>query len=88
MLMEFDQSLVRQRNEELMNETRKWHLQRRLRANREQSIGTRPQVDSGPTAIGVIESQQERAEHMKLQLRKVRPVKSMKVLALSLLGRL
>jgi hypothetical protein len=88
MFMEFDQSLVRQRNEELMHEARKWHLQRRLRANREQSIGTHPQVDSGPTAIGVIESQQERAEHMKLQLRDVKPVKSMKVLALSLLGRL
>ena len=88
MFMELDRSLVRQRNEELMHEARKWHLQRRLRANREQSIGTRPQVDSDPTAIGVIKSQQERAEHMKLQLRDVKPVKSMKVLALSLLGRL
>ncbi len=86
MFMEFDQSLMRQRNEELMHEARKWHLQRRLRANREQSLDTRPQVDSSPTAIGVIETQQERAAHMKLQPSKDKPAWSMKALALSLLG--
>ena len=83
MFMEFDRSLVRQHNEELIHGARKWHLQRRLRANREQSIGTPTQVDSRSAAIEV---KQQRAPHIKLQLRKVRPVWSMKSLALSLLG--
>ena len=68
MFMEFDQSLVRQRNEELMHEARKWHLQRSVRANREQPLGTRPHVDSRTTATGVIEIMQERGAPMKLQL--------------------
>jgi hypothetical protein len=87
MFMEFDQSLLRQRNEELMHEARKWHLQRRLRADREQRLGTRPQVDSRTTATGVIETKQERAAHMKLQLRKERTAWGMKALAVGLLGR-
>ena len=85
MFMEFDQSLVRQRNEELMHEARKWHRQRKLRTNREQSLGTRPQVDSTPTATGVIDVKQERAAHTRLQLRKERPAWSIKALDLSLL---
>ena len=59
MFIEIDQSLVRQRNEELMHEARKWHLQRRLQANREQPLGTRPPVDSRSTATGVIDMEQE-----------------------------
>ena len=86
MFREFDQSLMRQRNEGLMHEAREWHLQRSLRANREQSLGTRSQVDSGTTATGVIDVKQKRAAHMKLQLRKERPAWGMKALALSLLG--
>ena len=80
MFVEFDQSLVRRHNEELMHEARKWHLQRSLRANREQSLGTRPQVDSSPRATGVIDMTQLGAAHMKLQPRDVRPVGSMKAL--------
>src|SRR3712207_4558433 len=87
MFMELDQSLVRQRNEELMHEARKWHLRRRLRANREQPLGTRPQVDSRSTATGVIDVEQERGAHKTLHLRKERPVPSIRSLALGLLGR-
>ncbi len=86
MFMEFDQSLVRQHNQELMHEARRWHLQRRLRANREQSLDTRPQVDGRKTATGVIETKQERAAHLKLQLSNDKPAWGMKALALSLLG--
>ncbi len=86
MFMEIDQSLVRQHNEALMHEARKWHLQRRLRANREQGLGTRPQVDGSRTGTGVIAVKQERAAHMTLQPRKERPTWSTKALALSLLG--
>ena len=86
MFVDIDRSLVRQRNEELVHEARKWHLQRRLRANREQSLDTRPQVDSRKTDTGVIETKQERAAHMKLQLSKDKPAWGMKALALSLLG--
>jgi hypothetical protein len=85
--MDLDTSLVRQHNEELMHEARKWHLQRRLRANRENRLGTRPQVDSRRTGTGVSEIKQEGGAHMRLQLRKERPVRSMKTLALGLLGR-
>ena len=87
MFIEIDQSLVRQRNEELIHEARKWHLQRRLRANREQPPGTRPQVDSRSTATGVIDKEQERGAHMTLHLSKDRPAWSMTALALGLLGR-
>src|SRR3712207_7099950 len=87
MFIGIDQSLVRQRNEELMHEARKWHLQRRLRANREQPLGTRPPVDSRSTATGVIDREQERGAHMRLQPSKDRPAWSMKALALGLLGR-
>lgn len=87
MFMEFDQSLIRQHNEELMHEARKWHLQRSLRANREQRLGARPQVDSRSTGTGVIEMKQEPAAHMKLQLSIDRPAWGMKALALSFLGR-
>lgn len=87
MFIEIDQSLVWQRNEELTQEARKWHLQRRLRANREQPLGTRPQVDSRSTATGVIDMEQDRGAHMTLQLSKDRPAWSMKALALGLLGR-
>jgi hypothetical protein len=90
MFMEFDRSLVRQHNEELLHEARKWHLQRSLRANRQQSLDTRPQVDSSRTGsrtgTGVIETKHERAAHMRLQLSKDRPAWGMKALALSLLG--
>jgi hypothetical protein len=85
MLMDLDQSLVRQRNEELMHEAREWHLQRSLRANREQRLGTHPQVHSSRTGTGVIEMNQEETAHTTLQLSKDRPVRSMKVLALGLL---
>jgi hypothetical protein len=87
LFMDLDRSLVLQHNEELMHEARKWHLQRRLRANREHRLGTRPQVDSRRTGTGVIEMKQKGGAHTKLQLRKVRPVRSMKTLALGLLGR-
>ncbi len=87
MFIEIEQSLVRQRNEELMHEARKWHLQRRLRANREQPPGTRPQVESRSAATGVIDMEQERGAHVTLQLSKERPAWSMKALALGLLGR-
>ena len=87
MFIEIDQSLVRQRNEELMHEARKRHLQRRLRANREQPLGTRSQVDSRSTATGVIDVEQERGAHKTLRLRKERQVPSIRALALGLLGR-
>jgi hypothetical protein len=45
MFTELDHSLVRQRNEELMHEARKWHLQSTLRTNRENRLGTRPQKE-------------------------------------------
>lgn len=85
MFMDLDGSLMRQHNEELRREARKRHLQRRLRANREQRPGTRPRVDRR-TGTGVIEMKQQGA-HMTLELRKERPVRSMKALALGLLGR-
>ena len=47
MFTELDHSLVRQRNEELMHEARKWHLQSKLRTNRENRLGTRPQKETG-----------------------------------------
>ena len=87
MFMNLDRSLVRQHNEELMHEARKWHLQRRLRANREQRLGTRPQVERGRTGTGVIETKLKGGAHVTLQLRKVRLAQSMKALALALLGR-
>jgi hypothetical protein len=59
--------------EELMREARKWHLQRRLRASREQHSGTRPLVDSRKTGTGVIEIE--------------RPRQSIRALALGLSGR-
>ena len=87
MFIEIDQSLVRQHNEELMHEARQWHLHRRLRANREQRLGTRPQVERSRTGTGVIETKQKGGAHMTFQLRKERPAQSMKALALGLLGR-
>lgn len=75
MFMDLDGSLVRQHNEELMREARKWHLQSRLRTNREQNPGTRPRADRTGTHTAVIE------------LSKERPVRSMRALALGLLGR-
>ena len=54
MFMEFDRPVVRQRNEELMHEARRWHLQGRLRASRKESLGTRPRVDNTTTGTGVI----------------------------------
>src|SRR3712207_2701798 len=87
MFIEIDQSLVRQRNEELMHEARKWHLQKRLRANHEQPLGTRPQVESRSTATGVIGMEQERGAHLTFQPSKDSPAWGMKALALGLLGR-
>jgi hypothetical protein len=87
MFMDLDGSLVRQHNEELRREARKWHLQRRLRASREQRPGTRPRVDRRRTGTGVTEMKQGGA-HMTLELRKERPVRSIKALAFGLLGRL
>lgn len=54
MFMEFDRSVVRQRNEELRHEARRWDLQGRLRAGRKESLVTRPQVDNTTTGTGVI----------------------------------
>ena len=85
--MTLDQYLVRQQNDELMHEVREWHLQRSLRANREQRLGTRPQAASRRTGTGAIEMKQNEGAHMTLQLRRERPVRSMKALALGLLGR-
>ena len=73
MFMDLDGSLVRQHNEELMQEARNRHLRRRLRANRERPPGTRPQADGTGTRV--------------IELRKERPLWSIKALALSLLGR-
>ncbi len=87
MFMNLDRSLVRPHNEELMQEARRWHLQRRLRENRERRPGTRPQIDSRGTSNGVIETKQKGGAHMTLQLRKERTVRSMKALALGMLGR-
>jgi hypothetical protein len=84
MFMDIDQAPIRQ--QELVHEARKRHLQRRLRANRKQSLGTRPQADSSPTATGVIETKQLRAAFMKLQPGNERPAWSMNALALRLLG--
>jgi hypothetical protein len=86
MFREFDQSLMRQHNEGLMHEAREWHLQRSLRANREQSLGTRPRVESSRTSTGVVEMEQGPAALTKLQLTKERAAWGMKALALSLLG--
>ncbi len=55
MFMNLDRSLVRQHNEELVQVPLPCLLQRRLRANREQHLGTRPQVDRRRTGTGVIE---------------------------------
>jgi uncharacterized membrane-anchored protein len=87
MFMDFDGSLVRQHNEELRREARKWHLQRMLRATREQRLGTLPHVDRRRTGTGAIEMKQERVAHMTLELSNERPAWSMKALALGLLGR-
>ena len=87
MFMSLDRSLVQQHNEELMREARKWHLHRRLRANREQRLGTRPQVERSRTGTGVIETKLKGGAHMTFQLRKERPAQSMKALSLALLGR-
>jgi hypothetical protein len=84
MFIDIDQALIRQ--QELVHEARKRHLQRRLRANRKQSLGTRPQAESSPTATGVIEINQQRAALMKLQPGNERPAWSMRALALRLLG--
>jgi len=87
MFMKLDRSLVQQHNQELTQEARKWHLQRSLRENREQGLGTRQQVDSRRTSPTVIEMEQKRGAHVTLQLRNERPVRSMKALALGMLGR-
>jgi hypothetical protein len=86
MFMNLDQSLVRHHIQELVHEAQRWHLQRNLRANREQSLGTRPHVDSSPTATGVIDVKQQRGALIVLKPRKERAAWSMKALALSLLG--
>ena len=87
MFMNLDGSLVRQHNEELMREVRKWHLQRRLRANRELRPGTRPRADGRRTSTGAIEKKQQGATRLTLEMKKERPVRSMKALALGLLER-
>jgi hypothetical protein len=87
MFMNLGKSLVRQHNEELMHEVRKWHLQRRLRANREQRLGIRPQIERRRTGTGMVEMKHNGGAHLTLQLRKVRLAQSMKALALALLGR-
>ena len=66
MFMTLDQYLVRQQNDELMHEVREWHLQRSLRANREQRLGTRPQVASRRTGAGAIEMKQKGGAPRKL----------------------
>jgi hypothetical protein len=86
MFMDLDVSHVRQRNEELMHEARKWHLQKRLRANREQSLGMRPQVDGSRTGTAVFETKQARETLMRFKLGRQRTARSMKTLALNLLG--
>ena len=87
MFMNLGESLVRQHNEELMQEARKWHLQKRLRENREHRPGTRPRADRRRTGTGVTEMKQKGGAHISLQSRKERPARSMKALALGLLGR-
>ncbi len=54
MFMDFDHFLARQRNEELMNEARKRHLHRQLRASRKENLVTHPQIDNTTTGTGVI----------------------------------
>jgi hypothetical protein len=66
MFIDIDQSIVRQRNEELMHDAREWYLRRSLRANREQRLGSPPQGDSRTTAAGVIKLRQRGAAHMTL----------------------
>ena len=87
MFMNLDRSLVQQHNEELVREAQKWHLQRSLRANREQHPGTRLQAERSSTGTGAIETKQKGGAHMTFQLRKGRPAQSLKILALGLLGR-
>jgi hypothetical protein len=84
--MDLDRSVVREHNEELMRDAQRWYLQRRLRENREQHLGTRPQIDSSRPGTGVIGVKQERAALMTLDARQERPARSVKTLALGLLG--
>lgn len=81
MLMDFDRSLIRQRNEELVREVRKLRLQRSLRASREQPRGGRPPVWGRSTGTGELDA--EKGARITFQPREERPVRSMK----NLLGR-